>query len=251
VRPKARPGSPTTMAWTDSSLCEARLDADRQYVEWRGRMGGIAPRAVLRCMIGVPWDFTIPVHRWHQRPSSTDRCQSREAGASCQEAYGVTPRPGGQDSSPQGTQAAFLDSFGQLLGGKPLSEGEEMRRPNPVGRAIAHRGVSGRVTITALPCIRVRHLCGHRNLILSGSPGSKLPPQDTIASPPWWGIDATRPRLGRGCGWHTSCSAVGKLMLLSVGKYIHRDPSLSGGFSRPHMRCPNVPCSLGKRQSAR
>ena len=129
VRPKTRLGSPTTtMARADSSPCEARLDADRQYVERRGTMGEVAARAVLRCMIGVPLDFAISAHGRHQRPSSADQSQCRGAGASCQEAYGVTPRPSGRGTSPPGTRAAFLDSCGQLLGGKPLSGGEGMRR---------------------------------------------------------------------------------------------------------------------------
>lgn len=129
MRPKTKLGSPTTtMAWADSSSCEARLDADRQYVERRGTMGEVVTRAILRCMIGVPLDFTISAHGRHQRPSSADQRQCRGAGASCQEAYGVTPRSSDRGTSPQGAQAAFLDSCGQLFGGKPLSEGEGMRR---------------------------------------------------------------------------------------------------------------------------
>jgi hypothetical protein len=128
VRPKTRLGGPTTMAWADSSPCEARLDADRQYVDRRGRMGEVAARAALGCMIGDPLDFTISAHGRHQWPSSTDQCQCRGAGASCQEAYGVTPGLAAVAHHHGGPRAAFLDSCGQLLGGKPLSEGEGMRR---------------------------------------------------------------------------------------------------------------------------
>jgi hypothetical protein len=112
VRQKTRLGNPTTMVWADSSPCEARLDADRQYVERRGRMGKVAARAALGGMIGVPLDFTISARGRHQRPRITDHRQCRGAGASCQEAYGVTPRPSDRGTSLWETQAAFLDSCG-------------------------------------------------------------------------------------------------------------------------------------------
>lgn len=91
MRPKTRLESPTTVPGADSFPCGARLDADRQYVERRGRMGEAASRAALRGIIGVPLDFTIPAYGQHQRASSTDQRQCRGAGASCQESYGVTP----------------------------------------------------------------------------------------------------------------------------------------------------------------
>jgi hypothetical protein len=62
---KTRLGGPITRAWAESFPCEARFDADRQYVERRGRMEEVAARVALRCMIGVPLDFTISAHGRH------------------------------------------------------------------------------------------------------------------------------------------------------------------------------------------